>query len=747
MAENSDSRDSDNSWVIAGSGGFPVETVGPELGAATQTPADEEPAGHTLPKGHHTEASASPGKKSEGSQLNTSPSPEEAEFKVDPQRGDQVTPEPALCSAKYIDSELNQYNRPTSQTACFSAAGWTCTDPAPAAPFPLSCDSEEYPRETPSPAASPRPGALGDEAPEIQAQEGPGSKGPKLGSDTNTPGSAPTGRAGEPQEEGSSGEDDAEGLRRQQPQDSRQAPWGPAERRGAEAASDGESGLSVNSCLLGVLALLGIGLLAFSGAIYDPGDGPMDPGDIPDGEQQPLAAGVKDWLQQPPLDTAGDPQSLHSMSLLLDKLAKENQDIRLMQAELQAQKDELQALLQKSEGEKASVGSQQQSLAGENARLHQALQQAAEAHRSAQAELRELREQLQGLEREGAAETPRPSEGLAAERPHEEQLLPQELARQRGLLGSVRRELEEALQRAQGSGGTEQLLVQLAGVEQRLAQELQRAESWEQTDSGGRGGEGRGATEPSRPPWLEPPKADKKEGGWHKRQETREERRRRHGDPGGRERREQDGAKPPKRQEQPEPHRRQGLRDTKPAKDQNGQRRAGGGKGALQGPHEHNVFWEPPRLQRYRAPQGCTGVADCARQEGLELFGAELAPVQKGQFLQLLQGYMAGLGWGQHYAGLAARLDGAFASDGTFAHDHLRFRHFVEDVEELLEELAEQEQGDEEAADDFEEYVLRHYGGDGFARKERARRRAKQQSKERHGHGPRGKENSPPDKG
>ncbi|CAM5174516.1 unnamed protein product [Eretmochelys imbricata] len=697
MAENSDSRDSDNSWVIAGSGGFPVETVGPELGAATQTPADEEPAGHTVPKGHHTEASASPGKKSEGSQLNTSPCPEEAEFK----------------------------------------------------------DSEEYPRETPSPAASPRPGALGHEAPEIQAQEGPGSEGPKLGSDTNTPGSAPTGRAGEPQEEGSSSEDDAAGLHRQQPQDSRQAPWGPAERRGAEAASDGESGLRVNSCLLGVLALLGIGLLAFSGAIYDPGDGPiesMDPRDIPDGEQQPLAAGMKDWLQQPPLDTAGDPQSLHSMSLLLDKLAKENQDIRLMQAELQAQKDELQALLQKSEGEKASVGSQQQSLAGENARLHQALQQAAEAHRSAQAELRELREQLQGLEQEGAAQTPRPREGLAAERPPEEQLLPQELARQRGLLGSVRRELEEALQRAQGSGGTERLRVELASVEQRLAQELQRAESWEQTDSGGRGGEGRGATEPSRPPWLEPPKADRKEGGWHKRQETRAERRRRHGDPGGRERREQDGAKPPKRQEQPEPHRRQGLRDARPAKDQNGQRRAGGGKGACQRPHEHNVFWEPPRLQRYRAPQGCTGVAGCARQEGLELFGAELASVQKGQFLRLLKGYMARLGWGQHFAGLAARLDARL--DGAFAHDHLRFRHVVEEVEELLEELAEQEQGNEEAADDFEEYVLQRYGGDGFARKERARRRAKQQSKERRGHGPprdrdgpRGKENSPPDKG
>ncbi|XP_030397803.1 pre-B-cell leukemia transcription factor-interacting protein 1 isoform X2 [Gopherus evgoodei] len=683
MAENSDSRDSDNSWVIAGSEGLPVETVGPELGTVIQTPADEEPAGHTLPKGHSTE-DVHTGRKSEGSQLNMSPGPEEAEFK----------------------------------------------------------DSEECPQETLSLAASPRPGAQGHEAPEIQAQDGPGSEDPELGSDTNTLGSAPSGRAGEPPEEVSSSEDDAEGLQQRQLRDSHRAPCGPAERRGAEAAGDGESGLSVNSCLLGVLALLGVGLLTFSGPTES-----MDPGDIPDGEQQPLAAGVKDWLQQPPLDSAGDPQSLHSMSLLLDKLAKENQDIRLMQAELQAQKDELQALLQKSEGEKASAGSQQQSLAGENARLHQALQQAAEAHRSAQAELQVLREQLQGLEQEGAAETPR----AAPELPHEEQLLHQELAKQRGLLGSMRRELEGALQRAQGSGGMEQLRVELAGLEQQLAQELQRVESWEQNYSKGSSGEGRGATDPFRPRRQEPPKTDKKEGRWHKRSEAKEERRRQHGDPGERE---QDGAKHPKRREQPEPHRRQGPRDTKPAKDQNGQRRAGGGKAALHGPHEHNVFWEPPRLQRYRAPQGCTGVAGCARQEGLELFGAELAPVQKGQFLQLLQGYMAGLGWGQHFAGVAARLDGAFASDGTFAHDRLRFRHFVEDVEELLEELAEQEQGHEEAADDFEEYVLQHYGGEGFTKKESERRQAKQRSKQLHGHGPlrdrdghRGKENSPPDKG
>ncbi|NWH59514.1 CCPG1 protein, partial [Geococcyx californianus] len=70
---------------------------------------------------------------------------------------------------------------------------------------------------------------------------------------------------------------------------------------------------------------------------------------------------------------------------------------------------------------------------------------------------------------------------------------------------------------------------------------------------------------------------------------------------------------------------------------------------------------------------------------------------------------MGRLGFGEHFGGVAARLDGAFGPDGAFAHDRLRFVDFVDDVEELLEELARREHRDEEAADGFEEYVLRHY--------------------------------------
>ncbi|NXH89051.1 PBIP1 protein, partial [Edolisoma coerulescens] len=78
---------------------------------------------------------------------------------------------------------------------------------------------------------------------------------------------------------------------------------------------------------------------------------------------------LQDSQQKAPLPDAGGPQSVQSMSQLLDKLAKENQEIRLMQAELQAHKEDLQALLHRSEGEAAAAGAQQQSLAAENAQL------------------------------------------------------------------------------------------------------------------------------------------------------------------------------------------------------------------------------------------------------------------------------------------------------------------------------------------------------------------------------------------
>ncbi|NXT38104.1 PBIP1 protein, partial [Pelecanoides urinatrix] len=214
---------------------------------------------------------------------------------------------------------------------------------------------------------------------------------------------------GPPTDEGSctSSDDDVEGLRRRQGHEPRPEPPPPvpAPQWGTPDAG-AEDGLSMSKYLLGAVAVVAVGLLIVSG--------PMESvlsRDVAAGEQEsPLPADGNDSQQKPPPSDAGDPQSVQSVSLLLDKLAKENQEIRLMQAELQAHKEELHALLQKSEGEAAAAGAQQQSLAAENARLRAALEREAAALRDAQAELQRLRAA-------GAPGSPRAGEPVAEQPP------------------------------------------------------------------------------------------------------------------------------------------------------------------------------------------------------------------------------------------------------------------------------------------------------------------------------------------
>lgn len=319
----------------------------------------------------------------------------------------------------------------------------------------------------------------------------------------------------------------------------------------------------------------------------------------------------------------------------------------------QAHKEDLQALLHKSEGEVAAAGEQQQNLAAENAQLRAALEREVTALREAQAKLRRLQATgAPGSPREPTAEQPRATgsvRGKAA-------------ARQHGSLDSLRQELVATLERVQGSGDLKGLVEKLST----LAQVLEA--------------EGLGSSRP----WKKPFKVEK-ESRWHKQHGTR-------GSP-----REQE------RQQHGKPHKKDPRtpREHKPGK----------AWGKQSHSHPQHGSRELPQLRRYRARQGCSGVTDCAHREGQEVLGAALEPVQKVQFLKLLESFMGQLGLGRQFGRLALRLDGAFRADGVFAHDRLRFVDFVDDVEELLEEVAWQEWGDKEAVDGFEEYILRHCSG------------------------------------
>ncbi|NWR59544.1 PBIP1 protein, partial [Bucorvus abyssinicus] len=217
--------------------------------------------------------------------------------------------------------------------------------------------------------------AAGEQEPDAEAEPGPCP---------DTPEAEPL------TEEGSrtSSDDDVEGLRRRQghqPRPGRPPPV-PAPHRGTPGTGD-EDGLSTSKYLLGALVLVATGLLIVSGPV----ESVVSRDVVAEEQESPLPVDGNDSQQEPPVSDTGGPQSVHSVSLLLDKLAKENQEIRLMQAELQAHKEELQALLQKSEGEAAAAGAQQQSLAAENARLRAALEREAAALRDARAELQRLR--------------------------------------------------------------------------------------------------------------------------------------------------------------------------------------------------------------------------------------------------------------------------------------------------------------------------------------------------------------------
>ncbi|XP_062453746.1 pre-B-cell leukemia transcription factor-interacting protein 1 [Rhea pennata] len=651
MAEKSDSRDSENSWVMAGTEGLPVETMGPEQELASHTREDEEleedstadtVAGARLSQGwaasQESPSAAGPGLSAAVAALSGSGEASSPGQSQGPEEGEL--------------EDLEEHPGPTAGAV---------------------------PVQTPDSAS---PDGCAQEEPDAEAEPGPW----------------PDARKAEPlAEEGSctSSDDDVEGLRRRQVHEPRPgpAPPGPAPRWGTQDANN-EDEFNMSKYLLGALALVAVGLLLLSGGIYDLPDGPVESvvtRDIAEGEQEsPLPADGTDSPQKSPSD-AGDPQSMQSMSLLLDRLAKENQDIRLMQAQLQAHKEELQALLRKREGEAAVAGAQQQSLAAENAQLRAALQQEAAALRAAQTE-------LQRLHGAGARGSPQPQAPEAGQ-PHgpgtpagDEPAVRQEVARQRSLLVSVQQELAGALERARASGNLERLLEELSALEEHLGQEVQAE-----------------GAEPFPRHWKKPFKADKRESKRQKRHGAGEAPHEL-GEGGGREKKEQ--GKPHGHRKDPRPPR---------------EHKAGKAWGKASHGAPQRGLRELPPLSQYWAPQGCSGVADCAHKEGREVLGAALEPVKKAQFLQLLQGFMGRLGWGRHFAELAVLLEGVFGADGTFAHDRLRFVDFVDDVEELLEDLARREQGDKKAADGFEEFVLRHYAEDSSVLKKERHRKGTQQ--------------------
>ncbi|XP_036906514.1 pre-B-cell leukemia transcription factor-interacting protein 1 isoform X1 [Sturnira hondurensis] len=508
----------------------------------------------------------------------------------------------------------------------------------------------------------------------------------------------------------------------------------------------GELGLSLNMCLLGALVLLGLGILLFSGGLSELESGPVEevelqvfPDATVDSEVLHAVGEGQDGLRQQ-LQASAPPDSvpsLQNMALLLDKLAKENQDIHLLQAQLQAQKEELRSLMHQPKG-----------LEEENAQLRGALQQGKAFQRALESELQQLRARLQGLEADCIRGTDgvclssgRGSQGGKVTKEQgpggqgtgfleqkeqleaEAQALRQELERQRQLLGSVQQDLERSLRDA---GQGDPVHPGLAELGHRLAQKLQGLGNWGQ-DTGvpANASEAwhqephfQGSRERSGKEKWQDGQQDRKAGHWkHKKEESGWERKKswrgeEDTELAGRwkeskPRAEESGKKDGKRQSPKEPLRKSGSLHSSGEKQKHPQWKEG-----AKDRHGPQPFWAELLRHKYRAPQGCSGVHECARQEGLALFGMELAPVRQQEMASLLRTYLARLPWAGQLTEELPLSPAYFGEDGIFRHDRLRFRDFVDALEDSLEEVAVRQTGDDDEVDDFEDFIFSHFFGD-----------------------------------
>lgn len=682
--------DADNSWVLAGSENLPVETLGPESRVVLETerapPAPHSPSRSAaeagVPNGPETVS------QSDGSQDGSVP-PGETVAQGDLEaKGPDVEPPGPRDTQLPGDSEEPPSEKP-----------------------PV----EEHPAEADSDVAIPEgPPVSGDTGSQIQ---------PPLHK-------AEWFRTGAQRSSSDDDTDvDVEGLRRRRGRDPGPprpvASLGMAEPAGQEGAG-GELGISLNMCLLGALVLLGLGILLFSGGLSESESGPT----TEEAEAQVFVdsegpdargAGQVGPSQQPSAAPDGAP-SLQSMALLLDKLAKENQDIRLLQAQLQTQKEELQSLLHPPRG-----------LEEENAQLRGALQQGQASQRALELELQQLRARLQGLEAncergtdgvclgrgsgpQGGPVPQEPGPGFLEQKERleaEAQALRRELERQRQLLGSARQDLERGLKHVSRGDWA---AADLAELGLKLARKLEGLQHRGQDSGGPSNTSDRWRQEPRSPSakersgwekWrdsqshqqAEPWKHQKEESGWERKKGWGGEAREPAGSwkDGKRESQWQRPQEPPKKSGSPHSsaERQKHPRWREEAKDR----------------HDRPLWAELSR-RKYRAPQGCSGLRDCARREGLALFGTELAPVRQEELASLLSTYLARLPWAGPMRQELPLSQAYFSEDGFFRHDRFRFRDFVDALEDSLEEEAVRQTGDDDVVDDFEDFIFGHFFGD-----------------------------------
>ncbi|XP_064802561.1 pre-B-cell leukemia transcription factor-interacting protein 1-like isoform X2 [Oncorhynchus masou masou] len=134
-------------------------------------------------------------------------------------------------------------------------------------------------------------------------------------------------------------------------------------------------------------------------------------------------------------------------------------------------------------------------------------------------------------------------------------------------------------------------------------------------------------------------------------------------------------------------------------------------------PLEQPDYWSYQRERLQHKPNHqthCSSVEACAQAEGL-------LPVTMPEFEALLLGYLVKaerVGVEASKREELSKLTKEFFSDGVFVHDQMSFKDFVEDVDDILEDMVDDEEVEEEM-DDFEEEAMNRFSVPGGGEREK----------------------------
>ncbi|XP_022598798.1 cell cycle progression protein 1 isoform X2 [Seriola dumerili] len=430
---------------------------------------------------------------------------------------------------------------------------------------------------------------------------------------------------------------------------------------------------------------------------------------------------------------------------VIEKIKKENQEINVNQAHIQAQRDDLEMLLKQKAEERTNIAAQQQRLTAENQQLKRSLEREEKSLSTLQEELRNLRSKIRELEAKGAgadsllSENHRLKEQLEEEKQlirnfhtqredlmAEAQTLRKKLDKERRSTDEMRRELTRLRSRIPGAGKeagseAEELQSRLMELEKRLSFEQQRSDLWERLYVETKEERAKGDTESK----VKKPKA----GMAGKVKETF------------------DAVKNSTKEFVH--HHKEQIKKAKEAVKENLRKFSDSVKSTFRhfkdsastfinkargfykkrcdekNPKEsfHNTRKSGYKVHEDRGQnshkanfKGCSGVFDCAYQESMSLFNKAMEPIRADEFYQLLQSYLhQEVDHFHHWKELEIFIN-SFFHNGVFIHDQMLFTDFVSGVEDYLADMHEYHGLDDDVFGDLDDYVYRHFFGETYTK-------------------------------